>query len=358
MTANCLATTSGSNHTVNIAGHGAINVAYVTISGASAIGGIPASELNAEHLISDVADNSFKITVTSNASSTVNAGGGLAIVAEFQVNPGLDTVVSGTGWGAGTWGRGTWGSASTSLATSDVLRLWSHDNFGEDLIINIRDGGIFYWDRTTGVTSRAVPLSSLTGADSATPQIAKKIIVSDRDRHVIAFGCDAVGSIGTQDPLLIRFSDQEAPTTWLPTATNTAGDLRLSAGSEIVTAVETKQQILVFTDVSLHAMQFLGPPFTFGIGIVSENTTIIAPNAAVAVDDIVFWMGQQDFYVYTGAVQKLPCTVLDYVFSDFNLLKRKGFGAINSSFVKSGILSSSTATEIDRYVIYNYEQKI
>jgi|TARA_R100000149_G_C5874381_1_gene138116 hypothetical protein len=361
MPINCFATTSGSTTvTVNIANHGAINTAYVSFSGATAVGGVPASDLNKEHQVSNVTSSSFTITVSTTASSTVSAGGGSAIIAEFQVNPGLDTVVPGNGWGAGTWGRGTWGSASTSLATSDVLRLWSHDNFGEDLIINIRNGGIFYWDRTNGVSSRAIPLHSLTGADSATPQVAKKVLVSDRDRHVIAFGCDAIGSIGTVDPLLIRFSDQETPTTWLPTATNTAGDLRISSGSEIVTAVETKQQMLVFTDVSLHAMQFLGPPFTFGLGILSENTTIIAPNAAIAVDDIVFWMGEQDFYIYTGAVQKLPCTVLDYVFSDFNLLqKEKVFTAINSSFGEVWwFYPSSTATEIDRYVIYNYEQKI
>ena len=361
MPINCFATTSGSTTvTVNIANHGAINTAYVSFSGATAVGGVPASDLNKEHQVSNVTSSSFNITVSTTASSTVSAGGGSAIIAEFQVNPGLDTVVPGNGWGAGTWGRGTWGSASTSLATSDVLRLWSHDNFGEDLIINIRNGGIFYWDRTNGVSSRAIPLHSLTGADSATPQVAKKVLVSDRDRHVIAFGCDAIGSIGTVDPLLIRFSDQETPTTWLPTATNTAGDLRISSGSEIVTAVETKQQMLVFTDVSLHAMQFLGPPFTFGLGILSENTTIIAPNAAIAVDDIVFWMGEQDFYIYTGAVQKLPCTVLDYVFSDFNLLqKEKVFTAINSSFGEVWwFYPSSTATEIDRYVIYNYLDKI
>jgi hypothetical protein len=205
-----------------------------------------------------------------------------------------------------------------------------------------------------------VALNSLSGADAGTPTIAKKVLISDRDRHVIAFGCDAVNDIGTQDPLLIRFSDQESPTTWIPTATNTAGDLRLSSGSEIITSVETRQQILVWTDVSLHAMQYLGPPFTFGIGLISENTTIMSPKSPVAVDDAVFWMGAEEFYVYAGGVQKLPCSVRDYVFSDFNLSqKEKVFGALNSAYGEIWwFYPSADSDNNNRYVVYNYEQKV
>jgi hypothetical protein len=200
----------------------------------------------------------------------------------------------------------------------------------------------------------------LAGADSTTPTIAKKILISDRDRHVIAFGCDPENDIGTQDPLLIRFSDQENPLVWAAQATNTAGDLRLGSGSEIVNAIETRQQILVFTDVSLHAMQYLGPPFTFGINLVSENITIAGPLAAVAVEDQVFWMGAEEFYVYGGTVQRLPCTVRDYVFSDFNEGQiDKVTAATNTAFSEVWwFYPSGNSTENDRYVVYNYQQQI
>lgn len=354
-------TSTGSNVvTTTIVGHGALDGAYVTFSGSEAVGGIPADEINAEHSITFVNANSFTFTVTTNATSDVPSGGGSNIVAEFQVNPGLDTSVSGTGWGAGLWGRGTWGSGADLTVITDILRLWNHDNFGEDLILNIRDGGIFYWDKSNGFDNRAVALFALPGADAGTPTLAKKVFVSDRDRHVIALGCDPVGNIGTQDPLLIRFSDQESLTTWTPTAENSAGDLIISSGSEIITGIETRQQILVFTDVSLHAMQFLGAPFTFGIGLISENITIMGPNAAIAVDDTVYWMGQEEFYVYSGQVQKLPCTVRDFVFSDFNLLQReKAVASLNSAFGEVWWFYPSEGSDNnDRYVVYNYEQNV
>jgi len=204
-----------------------------------------------------------------------------------------------------------------------------------------------------------VVLSSLSGSTLA-PTLAKQIMVSDQDRHVIAFGCDGEASIGTQDPLLIRFSDQESLTAWQTLATNTAGELRISTGSEIVVAIQTKQQILVFTDVSLHGMQFLGPPFTFGLSEISRNITIAGANAAIAVNDFVFWMGSKEFYVYSGTVQRLPCTVLDYVFSDFN---RDQIGKVasghNSSYGEVWWFYPSKSSQTnDRYVIYNYQEKI
>jgi len=356
------ATDGSTTITVSDTEHGAVQGDFVTFSDAASLGGqITATVLNKEYKIITVVDqDSYTITsaVTANSSDTGN--GGSSTVGAYQINIGLDTVVGGPGWGSGTWSRGTWGSGSSNLVTSAILRIWSQDNFGEDLIINVRDGGLFYWDESDGLNTRAVALSDRSGADVNTPTIARKVLISDRDRHVIAFGADGVGSIGTQDPLLIRFSNQEDPLTWTPTATNTAGDLRLSSGSKIVTAVETRQQILVWTDVSLHAMQYLGPPFTFGIGLISENTTIMSPNAAVAVDDAVFWMGQEEFYVYSGGVQKLPCTVRDFVFSDFNYdQKDKAFAGLNSSYGEIWWFYPSENSETnDRYVIYNYEQKI
>lgn len=365
------ATNGSSELTVADNSHGAIENDFVTFSGAVTLGGnITADVLNQEYQITEiVTDNSYKIvakdtsgtTVTANASDTGN--GGSSVVGTYQINTGLDTTVAGTGWGAGTWSRGTWSSAASLLAIGATLRLWSSDNFGEDLIINARDAGIYYWDKSAKYVSpvgRAVAISDLAGADATTPTIAKQVLVSDRDRHIIAFGCDPENAIGTQDPLLIRFSDQENPTTWQSLATNTAGDLRIGSGSEIITAVETRQQILVFTDVSLHSMQFLGPPFTFGINLISENITIMSPNSAKAMDDMVFWMGMQDFYVYSGQVQKLPCTVRDYVFEDFNDTQaEKVFSALNSSFDEIWwFYPSADSDEIDRYVVYNHQQQI
>jgi hypothetical protein len=360
------ATNGSSTITVADTAHGAVAGDYVTFSGAASLGGnITAAVLNQEYRIDTVVnDNSFTIiakdtsdaTVTANSSDSGNGGG--STVGAYQINTGLDTSVSGTGWGVGTWGREGWGDAAAATGTTAILRIWTHDNFGEDLIINVRDAGIFYWDKTLGLSSRAVALSDRTNADSTTPTIAKQVIVSDRDRHIIAFGCDAETSIGTQDPLLIRFSDQEDPTTWQSLPSNTAGDLRIGSGSEIVAAVETRQQILVYTDVSLHAMQFLGPPFTFGINLVSENTTIMSPLAAIAHDDVVYWMGFEEFYVFSGQVQRIPCTVRSYVFDDFNReQKEKVFAASNSAYSEIWwFYPSSTANEVDRYVVFNYQE--
>jgi len=252
-----------------------------------------------------------------------------------------------------------WGMPAEATVSGAVLTNWTHDNFGEDLLLNVKNGGIYYWDRTAGTAARAVELSSLTGSILA-PTVAKQIMVSDQSRHVIAFGCDGEGSIGTQDPLLIRFGSQESLLDFQTRAENTAGELRISTGSEIVVAIQTKQQILVYTDVSLHGMQFLGDPFTFGLTEISRNITIASPNAAIAVNDFVFWMGSKEFYVYGGTVQRLPCTVLDYVFSDFNRDQiGKVFAGHNSSYGEVWwFYPSKTSNVNDRYVIYNYQEKI
>ena len=261
------------------------------------------------------------------------------------------------------------GNAASVTVPGAQIRLWSHDNFGEDLIINPRDGGLFYWDRTTGLTARAVELSATTLLDGETsvPQICKQIIVSDSDRHVIAFGCDALGASltttqgnGVQDPLLIRFSSQENPVDWFPTTTNTAGEIRLGGGSEFVQAVETKEQILVFTNKSLHAMKFIGPPFTFGIKELAKNITIISPSSAIAVDDSVYWMGVDTFYIYAGQTQQIPCSVKDKVFLDFNFEERdKVHAGVNSEFSEIiWFYPSLNSTEIDKYVTYNYLENV
>ena len=254
---------------------------------------------------------------------------------------------------------GGWGMPATTNVAGALLRHWSHDNFGEDLVMNVRDGAIYYWDKSGGTSSRAVEITTLAGSTNA-PTIAKKVIVSERDRHVLAFGCDSETASGIQDPLLIRFASQESLTEWNALPTNTAGELRIGTGSEIVAALQTKQQTLVITDVSVHALQFIGPPFTFGITEVGRNTTIISENAAVAVEESVYWMGYREFYVYNGRTQKLVCPVQDYVFTNLNRDQdTKIIAGQNSAYSEVWwFYPSSSATANDSYVVYNYEQNI
>ena len=260
-----------------------------------------------------------------------------------------------------------WGdAASGGLTTTTQIRLWSHDNFGEDLLINARDDNIYYWDKTNNLSTRAIELSTRTGTKRSVPTIAKQVLVSDQDRHVIAFGCDGLGGAsdtqgdGVQDPLLIRFSSQEDPITWYPLSTNTAGDLRLGAGSTFMQAVETKREILVWTDTALNSMRFIGPPFTFGLQQLASNTTIMSPNAAVATEDFVFWMGIDTFYVYAGQTQQLPCTVKDKVFLDFNTEQAdKVVAGVNSEFSEVfWFYPSASSSDNDKYVVYNYGEKV
>ena len=378
------ATNGSSPITVKEAGHGATVGAFVTFSGAVSLGGnVTAAVLNQEYRIDDVpSSDTFTITaraeqtsipnitvagelspsaVTANSSDTGN--GGSSVVAAYQINSGLDTVVAGNGWGAGTWGRETWNAGTTATASEDRLRIWTQDNFGEDLVLSAVDGQIFFWDKSTsasvGSFSRCVELKNVAGADSAVPTIARKVIVSD-ERFLIAFGADPANDIGVQDPLLIRFSDKEDILTFTSTPENEAGDLRIGSGSSIVTAVETRQQILVFTEESLHALQNVGPPFTFGLSQVSDNTTIMGINAAISVDDVVFWMGKNDFYRYDGRVTKIPCSVKEFVFSDFNSEQTdQVVSGVNSSFNEVWWFYPSTDAGLnDKYVIYNYQQDI
>jgi len=262
-----------------------------------------------------------------------------------------------------------WGDAASVTVPGAQIRTWSHDNFGEDLIINARDSSLFYWDKTLGTSARAIELSATStfSGEKSVPTIAKQVLVSDVDRHVIAFGCDGVGGSssatqgdGVQDPLLIRFSSQENPVDWFPTATNTAGDLRLGAGSTFVQAVETKREILVYTDKSLHSMRFIGPPFTFGITQIASNITIMSPSAAIATEDVVYWMGIDNFYVHAGQTAQLPCTVKDEVFTNFNLEEKdKVIAGINSEFGEVWwFYPSASASENDKYVIWNYVEKV
>ena len=257
-----------------------------------------------------------------------------------------------------------WGIAAVSGTTREI-RTWSHDNFGEDLLINPRDGAVYLWDKTNGLSTRAVEIGTISGATN-TPTVAKQVLVSDIDRHVLCFGTNTYGTT-VQDPLMIRWSNQESVTNWTISSATTAGSIRLGSGSEFVQAIETKREILVYTDTSLHSLRFIGGEFVFGIQQIASNITIMGPNAAVATEDFVFWMGKDNFYVYAGGTKTLPCTVKDKVFLDFNNEQRdKVVSGVNSEFgeviwlypSQSNSLANSGTGDIDKYVIYNYNQQI
>jgi len=381
------AATHSSTDTVNCATlivtsptHGALENDFVTYSGAVSLGDqITADVLNQEYQVTYVKDFDTYyilarevatiplITVGGQlnptpvfATSSDSGDGGASVVGAYQINTGLDTTIVGNGWGAGPWSRLTWGSGYALSIAGQTLRIWSHDNFGEDLIFNVRNEGIYYWDRSlsTSPFNRGVALSSLPGANY-TPTIAKQVLISDNSRHIIAFGCDSQTNPGVQDPLLIRFSSQESLTEWEATATTTAGDLRLGSGSEIITAIETRQQVLVFTDASLYTMQYLGPPFTFGVQMVSENVSIAGPLSTAAVDDQVFWMGQTEFYMYNGSVNRVPCSVRDYVFDNLNTnqIEKVTAGLNSESSEVWWFYPSADSQENNRYVVYNYMEQ-
>ena len=365
------ATNGDATITVADTAHGAVQNDFVTFSGAATLGGlITANVLNQEYQIATIVNaNSYTVeakdtdgaTVTANASDSGN--GGSSVGGAYQINVGLDVYVPSTGWGIGTWGSGTFGSAGT-LGLTNQLRLWSHDNFGEDLVINPRMGGIYYWDtsaKTLG-TDRAVALSDLSGANLA-PTKTLQVLVSDIDRHVICFGADPLNDggtarTGTIDPMFIAWSDQENITEWEPKATNTAGSFRLSAGSAIVGAVRARQETLIWTDTSLYAMSFVGQPFTFSVNLVNEGVGLVGPNAMINSPKGVFWMDKKGFYSYGGNIQQLPCSVDAYVFSDLNHTQNyQIFGFLNKAFDEVGwFYCSGNSAVLDRYVVYNYEE--
>ena len=366
------ATNGSSSINVTDTAHGAAQGDFVTFSGAASLGGnVVAAVLNQEYEIDSITSTDVYVitakdtsgaTVTANSSDSGN--GGSSTVGAYQINIGLDVFVSGTGWGASTWGSGGWGSSSP-LSSLNQLRLWSMDSFGEDLISNVRAGRIYYWDtsaKTLG-TDRAVDIADLTGANF-TPTAALQVLVSDVDRHVIALGADPINAAatartGTIDPLLIAFSDQENPAEWFPTATNTAGSLRCSAGSQIIGGLRARQETLVWTDVALYSLQFIGPPLTFGLNLINEGVSLVGPNAAINTPNGVFWMDKKGFYAYQGSVQPVPCSVKSYVLSDFNEAQAfQVFGFVNKQFDEVGwFYCSSTSDVIDRYVTYNYVEQ-
>jgi len=348
---NPFTTTSGSATVlVTDNAHGALQNDFVTFSGASAVGGLT---LNGEFQINFVSANSYNITAASLASSSATGGG--TVTAAYEINTGNEIAVPFTGWSAGTWGAGTWGVGGTTLAP---IRLWSQANFGEDLFFGYRGGSLFYWDASNGVNTRAVYVTSLGGA-SDVPTIVNKTFVSDIFRFAFCFGANQLGATAL-DPMLIRWSNQEDVANWTPLATNQAGSLRLSRGSEIITVLQARQEILIWSDTALYGMQYLGAPEVWGAQLLGDNITIASTNAAVYSGNIAYWMGTDKFYSYDGTVKTLPCSVRSYVFNDFNVSQyAQVVAGTNERFDEVWwFYCSAGVTRNDRYVVYNYLQDI
>jgi hypothetical protein len=462
-TNNCIKTTNGSNViTVDYPAYGGLNNDFVTISGATAVGGIPASELNAEHQITYVDLDTFTFTVASNATSTAT-GGGTTITMAFQIQTGLDTFIVGTGWGAGTWpsyinttltnpftaasigvsvltvtqaahglttgdyvyfssisadacginrlvlqksfpvtvtssstytistviggftylttstaaSGGTvvvstpvapvrgWGAAA-AVGIGQQLRLWSNDNFGEDLLIAPRGSSIYYWDATTGVSTRALLLNTASTnagfAGQFVPNTTNQIIGSSIQRFAIAFGSNPYDPLNAStqfDPLLVRWSDQENPFQWVPDVTNQSGEYRLNIGSFIMCARSTRQEILVWSDAAIYSMQYLGAPYVWGFQLLQDNITIMSPNASITVNNVTYWMGTDKFFSYSGRVETLPCALWQFIFDDINKDQSfQVFAGSNEGYNEVWwFYCSSESNLIDSYIIYNYLER-
>lgn len=347
------ATTSGSNVvTVTATGHGGQTGDYVTFSGASTFANV---DMNGEFTITVIDTNSFTVNASTNASSTTT-GGGSAVRATYQITIGPEDQVAQVGFGAGAWGAGKFGGVGTFIP--DALRLWSAMNFGEDLVFAPRGGGVYYWDATNGLGTRGVSIETLPGASNP-PVVQNLVFVSDVYRFVFCLGANDYLS-DVQDPMLIRWADQESITDWTPTAVNQAGSLRLSHGSKIIAAIQTRQEILVWTDTSLYSLQYLGAPLVWGAQLLADNISIVGPNAASVASGIVYWMGVDKFYMYDGRVQTLNCDLRKYVFQDINSTQYLAYfsGTIEGFNEVWWFYASQGSTTIDRYVVYNYMERI
>jgi hypothetical protein len=412
--------------TVTDTAHGGATGDFVTFSNATAVGGL---DLNNEYQITVLTANTYTITAATAATSTAT-GGGASVAAAYQISVGPAIEIALTGWGAGAWGAGPWG-VGTPSTTQTAIRLWNQSNYGEDLIYNPRGGALYYWDATSGVTTRGVSLNTLggtvsftnasptivtstilytegaalqfsggslpTGVSAATtyyvfevngltfkllnsagavvntsstgtgsvslivdvPTVVNTFTVSDTSRFVITFGCNDYGS-ATLDPMLIRWSAQDDIYNWTPDPTNQAGFIRISHGSEIITTVQTRQEIVIFTDSAIYSLQYLGPPYVWAPQLLGDNVSIISSNAAVIASGIVYWMGVDKFYSYDGRVQTLNCDLRRFVFGDINQEQSlQVFSGTNEGFNEVWwFYCSANATAIDRYVIYNYVEKI
>jgi hypothetical protein len=347
------ATSGSAVITVSHTDHGALQNDFVTFSGATALGGdITAELLNAEYEVLEVVDNdTYKITASTAATASDTGNGGVSVVGEYQIHVGPAVSYFDYGFGTGTWGAYTWDTARPdSVAETLFSRVWQFDQYGEDMVCQLCEGPTYYWDASSGVTTRAAPVSN-------GPTKSQFALVSTPDRHLVVFGTETtIGTASTQDPMFVRFSDQENITEWTETVENTAGGQSLTDGNRIISAIRSRGQILIFTDTSVHGMQYIGPPYTFGFNLLGVNCGILGPHAAVDVNGLAFWMGPEAFYVFDGTVKKLPCSVQDYVYDDLNLIQsNKVHVGLNSQFNEiTWWYCTYESDYIDRCVTYNY----
>ena len=349
--------------------HGAKANDFVTFSGSTALGGnFTAVVLDLEYKIESVeTDSTYTILAKSFSTATLkftnvastssdSGSGGSSTVGAYQLNTGVTSSTELSGWGAGAYGAGLFGTGETTI---QELRIWSQQNFGEDLVFGERGGSVYYWDASGTLTTRAVELSSLSGA-SATPTVQNRVLVSDINRFLFCFGANPIGS-AIQDPMLIRWSDQEDAANWTPAATNQAGSLRLSRGTEIITATQSRQEVLVWTDSSLYSLQYVGAGSgVWSATIVGEQTSIASANSVAYASGVSYWMGKDKFYKYDGSTQPLPCDLRKYIFTDFNSEQyNQVFAGSNEAFHEVWwFYCSSGVTDIDSYVVYNYLENI
>jgi len=361
------ATTSSTSLTVVDAAYSPSAGDYIIISGANSLGGnVTANVLNSTYTVTSVVNaTAYTITLPVAANASDTGKGGATVKVEYEYPVGLDVAIAGTGWGSGPWSRGTWGSAFNG-GVQDQLRLWTNDNYGQDLVIAPRGGAIFYWEAASGVTVRAKylsDLSTLAGYNGTyVPTKTNQVLASAIQRFVIAFGAnpyDPTTANTVFDPMLVRWSDQENPYEWVPAVTNQSGEFRLSNGSFIMTARSTRQEILVWTDTAIYSMQYLGPPYVWGFQILMDNISIISPNAAITANNITYWMGVDRFYMYSGRVETLPCSLWQYIYDDIN--KDQGFQVFaggNDGYSEVWWFYCSQGSDtINKYVIYNYLER-
>ena len=363
--------------TVSHTGHGADDGAYVTFKNSSDVNGVPAAELNTEHRITYVDANSYTITVTT-AATGAGSGGGSTIVGEYQINPGQEVFSYTAGWSSGTRSAGSWGQTGFS-DLAQQLRLWIHDNYGEDVITNLYQGDIYYLDKggtendktnapytsSSEITYRMRSIFDIaTAAGTAnTAYIPTQVtysMVSQQARHVICFGADNQNGTGAFDPLLVRWSSSEDYQDWRPLSTNSAGDFRLEQGSQIVGAVKTRQEILVFTDTAVYAMQYVGLPYVFSFNLLASNISLMSPNSVAVANNTVFWMGRDKFYVFDGQVRALPSTLRSFVYDNINV--EQEFQVISGTNEEYNEIwwfyPTGTDTQINNYVVFNYLENI
>ena len=354
-------TNTSSTVTVTDSSHGALIGDFVTIASVGgAVNGISAANLQGEFEILTVPDaNTYTIEAKAAATSTGNAS--ITANATYQVNTGAAVSLFGYGWGAGTWSTSTWDTSREGLTGAEGVLLqsskWALDDWGEDVLSLQFDGGLFYWDTSSGLSGNLASTTNVSGA----PTKSRFMLVSGDDRHVICFGTETtIGTSSTQDNMFLRWSSQETTNTWTPTATNTAGSFRLTDGNQINTAVRSRGAVMIWTDTALYQMQFIGAPLTFGFKQIGSNCGAVGINAAVDVSGTSFWMSDDSFFLYDGAVKKIPCTVQDHVFDDINPnAKQDVFCAANSDFNEvMWFYPSANSTQIDKMVAYNYAENL